>query len=40
VKSVQLVRSDRPVPFTLSGGYAVVNIPILHIAELVHVALA
>jgi hypothetical protein len=39
VKSVHLVRSDRSVPFTLSDGYAVINIPQLHIAELVHVAL-
>jgi hypothetical protein len=40
VKSVHLVRSDRSVPFTLSGGYAVLNIPNLHIAELIHAALA
>jgi hypothetical protein len=39
VKSVHLVRSDRSVPFTISGGYAVVTIPNLHIAELVHLAL-
>ena len=40
VKSVHLVRSDRSVPFTLSDGYAALNIPNLHIAELVHVAFA
>jgi len=40
VKSVHLVRSDRNVAFTLSGGYAVLKIPELHIAELVHVAFA
>jgi hypothetical protein len=40
VKSARLVRSDRSVPFTLSGQDAVLNIPRLHIAELVHVALA
>jgi len=40
VKSVHLVRSDRSVPFTVGDGYAVLNIPNLHIAELVHVALA
>jgi hypothetical protein len=39
VKSVRLVRSDRGVPFTISNGYAVVIIPSVHIAELVHVAL-
>jgi hypothetical protein len=40
VKSVHLVRSDQSVPFTLSGEYAMMTIPNLHIAELVHVALA
>jgi hypothetical protein len=39
VKSVHLARSDRSAPFTVSGGYVVVKIPTLHIAELVHVAL-
>jgi hypothetical protein len=39
VKSVHLVRSDRSVPFTVSDRYAVVKIPTLHIAELVHVSL-
>jgi len=34
------VRAQRTVPFTTSGQYAVVNIPNLHIAELVHVTLA
>jgi hypothetical protein len=39
VKELRLVRSDRGVPFTMSAEYAVLNIPRLHIAELVHVAL-
>lgn len=40
VKFVRLVRSGRPAPFTLSGGYAVLHISQLHIAELVHMGLA
>jgi hypothetical protein len=40
VTSVHLVRSDQHVPFTVSGTYTVLNIPTLHVAELVHVALA
>ena len=32
VKSLHLMRSDRRVDFTLRGGYAVLNIPNLHIA--------
>jgi hypothetical protein len=39
IKAVRLLRADRTVPFNLSGPYAVVTIPLLHIAELVHVAL-
>jgi len=40
VRSVRLLRSNLSVPFTLSGDYAVIGVPHLHIAELVHVALA
>jgi hypothetical protein len=40
VKSVHLVRADRSVPFTVSAGYAVMTIPTLHIAEVVHLKLA
>jgi len=39
VKSVQLVRSRRSVPFTFDGGYAVVTLPELHVAEIVHLEL-
>ena len=38
VKAVRLLRAGRNVPFNLSGPYAVATIPVLHIAELVHVA--
>ena len=37
VKAVRLLRAGRNVPFNLSGPYVVVTIPVLHIAELVHV---
>jgi Beta-galactosidase trimerisation domain len=40
VKSVHLIRSDRSSPVKVSDGYAVVNIPNLHIAKLIHLALA
>jgi len=40
VKAVRLVRSDRDVPLTIDGRYAVVNIPQVHIAELVHATFA
>jgi len=40
VKSVRLLRSDRNAAFKVRNGYIVLNIPTLHIAELVHVALA
>jgi len=39
VKAVHLVRSRREVPFTLTGGYAVVTIPAVHVAEIVHLEL-
>jgi hypothetical protein len=39
VKSVQLVRSRREAPFTLAGGYAVVTLPDVHVAEVIHLEL-
>jgi hypothetical protein len=39
VKAVHLVRSQREVPFTLAGGYAVATLPAVHIAEIVHLEL-
>ena len=39
VKAVHLVRSHREAPFTLTGGYAVVTLPALYVAEIVHVEL-
>ncbi len=39
VKAVHLVRSRREAPFTLVDGYAVVTIPAVHVAEIVHLEL-
>lgn len=39
VKSVQLLRAERSVPFTVSGSYVTTKIPVVHIAELVHMVL-
>lgn len=39
VQSVHLVRANRILPFTISGGYAVATIPTLHIAEVIHLKL-
>jgi Beta-galactosidase trimerisation domain len=40
VKSVELMRSGQTVPFTVEGGYAEFTLPVVHIAEAVHLALA
>jgi hypothetical protein len=40
VKAVHLVRAGRSVPSHLEEGYAVVEMPELHVAEIVHVELA
>jgi putative glycosyl hydrolase-like family 6 (GHL6) protein/glycosyl hydrolase family 42 (putative beta-galactosidase) len=40
VKAVHLVRAGHRVPSILQNGYAVAEIPVLHIAEIVHVELA
>jgi hypothetical protein len=40
VKSVDLLRSKQTVPFTIEGGYAELTLPVVHIAEVVHLNLA
>jgi hypothetical protein len=40
VKSVEMMRAGRTVPFSIDGNYAVFTLPTVHIAEVVHVALA
>jgi hypothetical protein len=40
VKSVHLVRAGQSVPFKVIDGYARVSLPPLHVAEIVHLALA
>jgi hypothetical protein len=40
VKSVEMVRAGQTLPFSIDGGYAVFTLPVVHIAEVVHVALA
>jgi hypothetical protein len=39
VKAVHLVRAGRSVPSTMENGYAAVEIPSLHVAEIVHLEL-
>ena len=36
VKGVRLVRADKSIPHTMENGYAAVEIPALHVAEIVH----
>jgi hypothetical protein len=36
LKSVELLRAGRTAPFTMEGGYAVITLPVVHIAEVVH----
>ncbi len=40
VERVELMRAQQPVPHRLEGDYAVVKLPTLHIAEVVHMQLA
>jgi hypothetical protein len=40
VKSVQLLRAGLTVPFTREGVYAVIKLPEVHIAEVIHLTLA
>jgi hypothetical protein len=39
VKSVELMRAGQTVPFSMEAGYAVFTLPVVHIAEVVHLAL-
>ena len=40
LRSVELLRAGRSVDFTMEGAYAVIPMPVVHIAELVHLGLA
>lgn len=40
VKSIELVRGGRSASFTMDAGYAVLTLPAVHIAEVVHLQLA
>jgi hypothetical protein len=39
IKGVHLVRAGKSVPFTMENGFASFQIPVLHVAELVHLEL-
>ena len=40
VNSVELLRAGRPAPFSMEGSYAVITLPVVHIAEVIHLSLA
>jgi hypothetical protein len=40
LKSVELLRAKQSVPFSIQGSYAVITLPAVHIAEVVHLSLA
>jgi hypothetical protein len=40
VKSIELLRAKRTARFTMQGDYVIVSLPIVHIAEVLHVVLA
>lgn len=40
LKSVELLRAKQVLPFLMKGGYAVFTLPVVHIAEVVHLSLA
>ncbi len=40
LKSVELFRAGQTAPFSMEGGYAVVTLPVVHIAEVVHLSFA
>jgi hypothetical protein len=40
VKRVELMRAGQPAAFTIEGKYAVIRLPVIHIAELVHISFA
>ena len=39
-RSVELLRARQSVPFTIENGYATLRLPVVHIAEVVHLSLA
>ena len=40
VKSVELLRANQTAAFTMEGAYAVIPLPAVHIAEVVHLSFA
>jgi hypothetical protein len=38
LKSVELLRAEQTAPFTMEGRYAVITLPVVHIAEVVHLS--
>jgi hypothetical protein len=40
LKSVELLRTNQKAAFTMDGAYAVVKLPEVHIAEVVHLSFA
>ena len=40
LESVELLRTNQEARFTMDGAYAVISLPVVHIAELVHLRLA
>jgi hypothetical protein len=40
LKSVELMRANQTAAFTMEGAYAVITLPVVHIAEVVHLSFA
>jgi hypothetical protein len=40
LKSVELLRARKTAPFSVEGRYAVITLPVVHIAEVVHLSFA
>jgi hypothetical protein len=40
LKSVELLRANQTAAFTMEGAYAVIALPAVHIAEVVHLSFA
>jgi hypothetical protein len=40
LKSVELLRANETAAFTIEGAYAVITVPTVHIAEIVHLRFA
>jgi len=40
LKSVTLMRSGQTIPFAIEDGYAVISLPVVHIAEIAHLSFA